>query len=81
MLKPASAGIAPAKTDAKVTATIEMGMSAGLEPRSCETQITETKGQPMKLETRKTSMIRIQVKALAFVAVAWLAYAFGSGLA
>ena len=55
-------------------------MATSLELWSCEINKTETKGTTMKLETKKTSGIRIQVKALAFVAFAWLALMVGTGL-
>jgi hypothetical protein len=55
-------------------------MATSLELWSCETNKTETKGNTMKLETHKTSGIRFQVKAMAFVAFAGLAYVIGAGL-
>jgi hypothetical protein len=61
-------------------ATAQIGMATSLELWSCTTDKTETKGKTMKLETKKTSMIRFQVKALALVAFAWLAFVVGAEL-
>ncbi len=78
--KSAPAGVPHIETNAKVQATTEIGMATSLELWSCEIYKTETKGKTMKLETQKTSGIKVQVKALAFVAFAWLAFAVGAGL-
>ena len=80
MFKSAPAEVTPTEANAQSKATVRIGMATSLESWSCETHKTETKGTTMKLETKKTSGIRIQVKALAFVAFAWLAIAVGAGL-
>jgi hypothetical protein len=80
VLKSASPEVTPIEINAKAQATAQIGMAANLELWSCEINKTETKGKTMKLETKKTSGIRIQVKALAFVAFVWLAFAVGAGL-
>ena len=80
MFKSAPAEVTPSEENAKLQATAQIGMATSLELWSCETNKTETKWKTMKLETKKTSGIRVQVKALAFVAFAWLAFAVGAGL-
>ena len=80
MLKSAPTEVNPSEQNAKLKATAEIGMATSLELWSCEINKTETKGKTMKLETKKTSGIRIQVKALAFVAFAWLALVVGTVL-
>jgi hypothetical protein len=74
VLKPTSLGVTPIETNAKTKATAQIGMATSLELWSCETNKIETKGKTMKLENSKTSGIRFQVTALAFVAFAWLAF-------
>jgi hypothetical protein len=80
VFKSAPSEVTPIETNAKTKATAQIGMATSLELWSCEINKTETKGTTMKLETKKTSGIRFQVKALAFVAFAWLAFAVGAGL-
>ena len=80
MFKPASPGVTPIETDAKTKATTEIGMDTSLELCSYEINKTETKGNVMKLEKNKTSIIRFRVKALVIVAFTWLAFAVGAGL-
>jgi len=83
VLKPASPGATLIETSAKIQATAQIGMATSLELWSSETYKTETKGNTMKLEHKKTSgiSIKFQVKALAFVAFAWLAFGIGAELA
>ena len=80
VFKSAPAEVPPTKPSIVQKADINIGIDTSLELYETETTKTEKKGNIMKLEHSKTSVVKIHLKALEFLDFAWLMLGHGAGL-